>query len=118
MKWLEVPLTLMDSVMKFDGAGMNESPMSSEADVEEVVAAVDLEREVAAMNGSFTSSGRSDDAPVVVVDVQHDDAVIVAAVLAGENGDVGCSADPCSGDDVRGACSVYSLDRDDFSVPG
>ena len=33
----------------------------------------------------------------------------VAAELVGEGDDAGCSADPCLGDDVGGACSVYLL---------
>ena len=44
MKWLEAPLTLTGSMMKVDGAGMNESPMAFEADVDELVVVVTVER--------------------------------------------------------------------------
>ena len=51
------------------------------------------------------------------VDVECDDAVIVVTVLLIADGDdARCSADPCSGDDVRGACSVYLSARGGFSV--
>ena len=50
---------------------------------------------------------RFDDyAPVVIVDVEHDEAIAVTAVLVDEDDVAACSADPCSGNDVRSACAV------------
>ena len=43
--------------------------------------------------------------------------MVVAAKLVDADDDAGCSADPCSGDDVGGTCSVYLSARDDLSVP-
>ena len=43
--------------------------------------------------------------------------MVVVAVLVDADY-AGCSADPCSGDDVRGVRSVYLSARDGFSVPG
>lgn len=53
---------------------------------------------------------------MVVPDVNRDKAVVVIAVPLDGEDDAGCSVNPCSGDDFRGACSldyIYS-----FSVPG
>ena len=60
----------------------------------------------------------NDDAPVVIVDVERNETVVVPLVLVDEDYDAGCSVAPCSGDSSGGACSVYLSARDDFSVPG
>ena len=57
------------------------------------------------------------DALVVRVDVEREVTVAVAAVLVDEDDDAGCSAGPCSGDDVGGVCFVYFSAPNDFSVP-
>ena len=57
----EVTLTFISYVMTFDGAEMNESMMTSGVDVDELVTAVVVEREVAVANESLMSSGCNDE---------------------------------------------------------
>ena len=57
----------------------------------------------------------NDDAFVVIVDVERDEAVVFAAALRDGDDDAGCSADPCSGDDV-GSYSVCLAARDSSKV--
>ena len=56
IKWLEAPLQLM-GLVTFDAAGMKESPMSSGADVDELVVVVTVECDVAATKASLIPSG-------------------------------------------------------------
>ena len=53
----------------------------------------------------------------MIVDVEREVAVVVAAVQVDEDDDTGCLADPCLGA-VRGACSVYLSAKDYLLVPG
>ena len=56
----------------------------------------------------------NDDAFVVIVDVERDEAVVFAAALRDGDDDAGCSADPCSGDDVVSySCLLYTSDAAD-----
>ena len=59
-----------------------------------------------------------EDALIAILDVERDEAVVVAAVPVDEDDDARCSADPSSGADVRDVYSVYLSARDDFSVRG
>ena len=77
-----------------------------------------VERDEAATNKYLVCAGFDGDAPVVIVDVEREVAMVVAAVLVDEDDGAGWSADPCSGDDVGGACSMYLSTSNDFSVPG
>ena len=54
-------------------------------------------------------AGVDDNALVVIVDIELEVAVGVTGVLVDEHDDSGFSGEPCSGDDVGGACSVYVL---------
>ena len=85
---------------------------------EKLVLELAVERDEAAMKTWLMCAGVDDDALVVIVDAEREVAVVVAAVLVDEDCNAGCSADPCSGDDVGDACSVYLPAEDDFSVPG
>ena len=66
----------MGSMMTFDGAEMNEPPMPSGADVDEIVVAVTVKREVAAMNESMMPSGSNDEELVLEVAVERHEAAM------------------------------------------
>ena len=72
MKWLEVPLKLVGSVLTLDGAEINALQMRSEADVDELEIVEAMEREVAGVNESLVPSGGSDGDLVIDVDIERD----------------------------------------------
>ena len=57
---------MVGSVITFDGAEMNESPMTPGAHVDELIAVV-VEREVAAMSGSLVPYREFDDELIAAV---------------------------------------------------
>ena len=71
------------------------------------------------------AGGATEGSPAILAGtaaVVDDDALavlvaVVVTLLVGGDDDAGCSADPCSGDDVGDACSVLLSAKDDFSVP-
>ena len=64
-------------------------------------------------------AGVDNDALLVMVGVERDVVVEVATILkfVDDEDDARCSADPCWGDDVRGACYACLSGGGDFSVP-
>ena len=77
-----------------------------------------IERDKAVVGASIAAVFDDDhDELTVKVKTTRDETVVVAAVLVDEDDDAGCSAGPCSGDDVGGVCFVYFSAPNDFSVP-
>ena len=62
------------------GAEMNESPMCSEADVDELVAVVTVELEEAVVNKSLMPSAGNDEELVLDVPVERNEAVMAVSV--------------------------------------
>ena len=80
MKWLKASLKLVASVITFDCAEMNLSLMRSEADVDELVFVVTVEREEAVAHKSLIPSGGNDEDLIRDVAVERDEAAMIVSV--------------------------------------
>ena len=77
MKWLKSSLKLVGSVTTFDSADINLSLMPSEADVDELVVVVTLEREETVVNKSLMPSGGNDEELVPDVAVEREEVAML-----------------------------------------
>ena len=77
VKWLKASLKPVGSVITFDGAEMNWSLMPSEADVDELVVVVTLEREETVVNKSLMPSGGNDEELVPDVAVEREEVAML-----------------------------------------